>query len=85
MLFSFLLDMSLHPLYMGFYKTENPDFCTHLNLTPADFLILLFGLSANLHFEISGRLAVNGWRIVVEHCKRAFILVDGVEAPVADG
>ena len=85
MLFSFLLDMSLHPLYMGFYKSKNPDFCTDPDLAPADFLVFLFGLSANLHLEIAGRFSVNGWRIVVKYRKRAFILVDGMEAFVADG
>ena len=85
MFFSFLLDMPFHPFYMGFHKAENPDFCTHLNLASANFLAILLGLSANLHLEIAGQLSVNGWRIVVEHRKRAFILVDGIEAFVADG
>ena len=85
MLLSFLLDMPFHPLDMGFHKSKDADFCTHLNLTPANLLVLFFGLSANLHLEIAGRLSVNGWRIVFEHRERAFVLVDGVEAFVADG
>ena len=85
MFLSFLLQVTLYPFYMGLHESKGPDFRADLYLRSADLLVVLLRPAANLYRVITGRLSVNGWRIVVEHCKRTFVLVDGVEAPVADG
>ena len=70
---------------MSIYNVGDLDFRTYRNLAAADFLLVFLCRPAYLHLAIPVRNTVICGRVIAEYGKRALVLVNRMEAIVADG